>query len=232
MPLGQEILQLCEEVLAKLDSSHDYYFHTTVAWRVVQESIRNGNRIHVTNSTTGNEISEPELMALAQIYAAEYIATSTFQTFIALLEHFVLGVIRLWLTHYPANLSNTKLDFQVVLSANDRDEVIDRVVRQRVHALAYERSAEWFRYLERIAKIACPKQETLARLSEAKACRDAIVHSSGIATEACIARSAGLARVGIGERLPLPEPYHRETWVLVRQLVADLAAAAYERAPD
>jgi hypothetical protein len=74
-------------------------------------------------------------------------------------------------------------------------------------------------------KLGCPSADEIARLAEAKATRDVLVHSRGVAGKVYESKAGKLARYKDGERTDLPEPYHRETWELLRKLVADISDA-------
>ena len=50
-----------------------------------------------------------------------------------------------------------------------------------------------------------------------------------IANSIYIDKSMGLARFALGEKLDLREPYHREFWGLIKQVVSDISDAAIRK---
>jgi phosphate transport system substrate-binding protein len=75
-------------------------------------------------------------------------------------------------------------------------------------------------------KLGCPTEDEIDRISEAKASRDVLVHNRGIASKMYISKSGKLARFSEGQRIDVPEHYHRATWELIRKLVTDISNAS------
>jgi hypothetical protein len=105
------------------------------------------------------------------------------------------------------------------------------VVNRELNEVLYERPADWFAYLEDRAKLGCPTADEIDRIAEAKAARDALVHSRGIAGKPYESKAGKFARFKAGEKIDVPEPYHRETWLLIRKVVTDLSNAAAAKVP-
>lgn len=53
MALEDDIRALGARAEASLESLHDYYTHTKIAWQVVRTYIEQGNAVVVQNQTTG-----------------------------------------------------------------------------------------------------------------------------------------------------------------------------------
>jgi hypothetical protein len=53
-----------------------------------------------------------------------------------------------------------------------------------------------------------------------------LVHNRGIANKTYESKAGKLARYRDGQRVDVPEHYHRETWELIRKVVTDTANAA------
>jgi hypothetical protein len=51
-------------------------------------------------------------------------------------------------------------------------------------------------------------------------------HNRGIANKIYESKSGNAARFRDGQLIEIPEDYHRDTWQLLRKIVADLSAAA------
>ncbi len=169
MALIHEITRLRDKSLSSLDASHNYYAHTKTAWRLVQQMVRDGHKFTIRNQATGNIVDETELSGLAQNYITGYFVSATFQHFVALFERFVSDFLCAWLAEYPGSLSGNQLRFRTVPDSTDKNEVVTAVVHKEVHGLAYQRVADWFAYLERIAQLGCSNQAQIQQLAEIKA---------------------------------------------------------------
>lgn len=223
MTLIDEITHLRDDSLSSLDASHDHYAHTKWAWGVVRQLVRQGRKFTIRNQVTGNTVDETKVDGLARNYVARDLVSSTFQHFVSLFERFVFDFVRVWLTEYPKSLSGKQVKFGTVIEATDKGEIVAAVVQKQVLEISYERVGDWFAYLEKIAQLGCPNQDQIERLAEIKASRDVLVHNNGIANSTYVAKSMGRARFAEGENLELPEQYHRDSWQLLKQVVADVA---------
>lgn len=226
MALTDDIDLLCLDSLAALNASHNYYAYTKFAWRLVQREGRRGPEFSIRNRATGSAVGGKELSGLAQQYMTEYLAPATFQHFVSLFEDFIFDVLRAWLIHYPESLSKKELRLQVVLNAADKAEIVRAVIDKELLGLAYDPIVEWFKYLDKIARLGCPNRNQIERLAEIKASRDVLIHNKGIANAIYIDKSLGRARCRNGEVLDIPEDYHRESWQLIKQVISDVADAA------
>lgn len=229
MTLREQIANLREESLRALDASHNYYVHTGSAWRLIQRLVKQGHKFTVSNQATGSTIGEAELSGLAQGYITGYLASATFQDFVAIFERFFFEVVKAWLIKYPGNLAGKELKFRIVLDSASTEDTVAAVVAREVHGLSYQRVPKWFEELEKLVKLGCPNQDEIARLAEIKASRDVLVHNNGVANSIYIDKSMGLARFASGEKLELPERYHRESWGLIKQVVSDISDAAIRK---
>ena len=101
-------------------------------------------------------------------------------------------------------------------------EVVGRELDER----AYDRPAEWFRYLEERADLGCPSAGEIERIAEAKANRDALVHNRGVANRIYVTEAGRVARYADGQRIDVSESYHRGVWGLLRKVAADVSESA------
>ncbi len=230
MALADDIRALRDRVLADLNSAHDYYTDTKIAWRIVHKLVAAGHTFAVRNITTGTVTTQADLAAKARGYVAEQLAEATFQHFISIFENWFFDLLRLWLVAYPQNLIGKKVDFKAVLDAPDKDAIVLLVVNKELNEVLYERPAGWFAYLEDKAKLGRPAADEIERIAEAKASRDVLVHNRGIAGKPYEAKAGRLARYKDGQRIDIPEHYHRGTWDLIRKVVADVSDAAIAKA--
>jgi hypothetical protein len=154
---------------------------------------------------------------------AEDLAAATFQQFISIFEYFFFDLLRLWLTAYPQSLGGKTLEFKNVLEARDKDAVTLYVVNKELNEIAYERPKDWFAYMETRAKLGCPTAAEIERIGEAKASRDILAHNRGVANKIYESKAGKAARYKDGQRVEIPEHYHRETWELIRKVITDLS---------
>lgn len=232
MPLADDIRALQNRALSELDAAHDYYTDTKVAWLIVRRLIASGRRVRVRNRATGTETTEADLAAKAPGYVAEQLAAATFQQFISIFENFVFDLLRLWLGAHPQSLGGKKFDlpFGDVLDAPDKDAVVSLFIDRELIGVAYGRPADWFAYIEAKVHVGCPSPDEIERFTEAKASRDVLAHNRGIANKLYETKAGRLARYKPGQRLEIPEHYHRECWTLLRKLVQDISDAAVAKA--
>jgi hypothetical protein len=231
MALADDIRTLRDRVLAGLNAVHDYYTDTKLAWHIVDQFIAAGNTFTIRNTATGTETTQADLAGKARGYVAGQLAEATFQQFISIFEDFFFELLRLWLVAYPQNLIGKKVDFQTVLEEPDKDAIILHAVNKEVNEVLYERPTGWFAYLAQKVDLRCPTEAEIDRIAEAKASRDALVHNRGVAGKTYASKAGRRARYQEGERIEIPEDYHRETWELIRKVIADMANAAIAKAP-
>jgi hypothetical protein len=230
MALADDIRALRDRVLADLNAAHNYYRDTKTAWRIVHKVVQAGHTFSIRNMTTGTVTTQADLAGKARGYVAEQLAEATFQQFISIFENFFFDLLRLWLMAHPQNLSGKQVDFQAVLDAPDKDAIVLLVVNKALNEVLYDRPTGWFKCLEDKAKLGCPTPDEVDRIAEAKAARDVFVHNRGVASKTCESKAGKLARYKDGQRIGIPEHYHRETWLLVRKVITDISNAAIAKA--
>jgi hypothetical protein len=95
----------------------------------------------------------------------------------------------------------------------------------------YDRPTGWFKYLEDKAKLGCPTPDEVDRIAEAKASRDVLVLNRGVASKTYESKAGRFARHKNGQRIDIPEHYHRETWELIREVIRNISNAAIAKVP-
>ncbi|HEX4792371.1 MAG TPA: hypothetical protein VH370_01180 [Humisphaera sp.] len=231
MALAADIQALRDRAIADLHSAHDYYTDTKIAWDIVRRFAVAGDTFSVQNDTTGTVTTQADLAGKSRGYVAEQLAEATFQQFISIFENFFFDILRLWLMSYPHSLGGKQLIFKDILDAPDKDAMTLLVVNKELIGLSYERPVDWFRYLNDKAKLACPTPTEIDQIAEAKASRDVLVHNRGVASKTYGAKTGNLARYKDGQRIDIPEQYHRQTWELLRKVVTDISNAAIAKVP-
>lgn len=226
MGLADDIGRLQQSTHADLNTAHDYYTDTKSAWRIVRNIIQTGHAMTIRNLVTGTVSTQIDLPGKARGYVSGPLAEATFQQFVAIFENFFFDCLRLWLMAYPQSLSGKQLDFKVVLDAPDKEAITRQVVTKELNEIAYERPKDWFDYLESRAKLGCPTAAEIGHIGEAKASRDVLAHNRGIANKIYESKAGKFARYKDGEKIDIPEQYHRATWELLRKVVSDISSAA------
>ena len=230
MALADDIRGLQDRALADLVAAHDYYTDTKMAWQMIHKAIKAGRRVTIRNMMTKNVTTEVELVQKARGYVSGQLAEATFQEFVAIFENSFFDFLRLWLVAHPHSLGAKELSFKTVLDAPDKDAVTLHVVNKELNEISYERPKDWFKYLEGRVKLGCPTPDEIDKIGEAKASRDILAHNRGIANKTYLSKAGRFARFGDGQKLDIPEQYHRETWELIRKILTDVLSAAAAKA--
>ena len=104
MPLSNDIRSLADQVLNRLDEAREFYVHSRQSWRLVQQLARKGRPVGIVDLATKRPFPIGDLESRAQKYVTVQLAESTFRDLSSLLEDWILGLIRLWLTAYPEDI--------------------------------------------------------------------------------------------------------------------------------
>ena len=230
MSLVTHLEQLRDRALTDLDAAHDYYSDTKIAWVIVARAIAAGQTFSIRNRATNSVTTQAELAGKYRGYVRGQLAEATFQQFVSIFESYLVDLLRLWLTAYPNSLGGKTVNFRAVLEAADKDAVTAFVVGEELNHVSYKKPADWFAYLNDKVDLGCPSDAEIARIVEAKATRDLLVHNRGIANPTYVGKAGPSARWAIGDRVKILEPYHRETWELFRDVVTAMSAAALAKA--
>lgn len=231
MALADDIRALRDRVLGDLNAAHDYYTDTKIAWDIVRRVIAAGHTFSIRNMSTGTLTTQAGLAGKSREYVAEQLTEATFQQFVTIFENYFFDLLRLWIMAHPKSLGGKKVDFHEILDAPDKAAIALHVINRELNEIQYKRPQEWFAYLESKAKLGCPSEAEIERITEAKASRDVLVHNRGVANKTYESKAGKLARCKEGQRIDIPENYHRETWELLRKVVADIANAAIAKVP-
>lgn len=226
MALADDVRALRDRTLAELTAAHDYFEDTRNAWDLVEKAVNEGETFAFHNPVTGTATSQADLVSRGRRYVKEQLAEASFQQFISIFESFLFDLLRLWLSAYPQSLAKKRVEVQTILDAPDRDALLYEIVGREFNERAYDRPAEWFRYLEERANLGHPAPDEIERIAEAKATRDVLVHNRGVANRIYETKAGRLARYASGERIDVTESYHRQVWSLLRKVVAEVSDAA------
>lgn len=248
MPLAEEVRDLADRILGRLDEARDFYLHTRQAWRVVQQLAHEGRAVGIVDTASGQEVATADLEPLAQRYVTVHLAESVFRGLSGLLEDWICGLARLWLTAYPRQLdaasneaagrarAQRREEIQVplseILAAPDLAAVLGDVVERVVRDLAYRRPDQWFGFIDNRVNLGCPDEARRGALCEMKAARDVLEHNRGVVGQDGLEKSGAAARFAVGEALQIDEPYLLDRFTLLRDVIESMAAAAIRKVPS
>src|SRR6185437_9290530 len=114
------------------------------------------------------------------------------------------------LLHNPWPFSRTPIEFEAVLRARDREEIISGVIRNKLNELKYENLREWFTEMNKAVKLNCPTEDEIDTLVEIKAARDILEHNAGVVNETYLRKVGNRARYGLGDQIAIDDTYHLE----------------------
>ncbi len=164
MRLADDIRSLADRTAARLDEAREFYVHSRQAWRLMQKIARKGRPIGIIDLATKRPLPTGDLEARVERYVTVRLAESTFRELSTLLEDWILGLIRLWLTVYPEDLDlnfdpatgqrrgrrqeEVQIPLSRLLHMRDCTAILDALIERTVRDMTYERPEKWFRYLD------------------------------------------------------------------------------------
>jgi hypothetical protein len=181
---------------------------------------------------------------MAQRYVTVHLSGSAFKGLSSLLEDWIIGLGRLWLTAYPVQLNaasndaserprSQRQEIQIplsdILDAADRDAILGVVIERVLRDLAHQRPAVWFRFLDNRVNLGCPDETQRSALCEMKAARDVLEHNRGLVGEDYREKAGAAARYAVGETIQIEEPYLLQRFELLRDVLKAMADAAVRK---
>ncbi|GHT95849.1 hypothetical protein AGMMS49545_19500 [Betaproteobacteria bacterium] len=168
----------------------------------------------------------PLLSAAVERMQVEY----ALQSVIGETEAFLAFVLRAVLTKYPTKLvpGGKKLDISVVLDSASKDEIIDRLVDDKVASTLYGSPAEYLEALGQVVSTSIPSS-VAGPFAEVKATRDIVIHAKGIANGTYVKKARKYARVEPGVLIPVDHAYLRHATAVARKLVRFIAQAVQDK---
>ena len=226
MPVADNLRTIADRANRDLDAVYDFFEHSKIVWGSFAYHVNAGYVLSSTSSVTGTKVDEAGLVRLSSEYIRQSLTTLTFRQFIATFEAFFFDFLHRILQHNPWQFAKNRLEFETVLKAGDRDEIIAGVLRKQLNELKYENVRDWFDALNKTVKLNCPTADEIDSIAEVKATRDLLEHNGGIANETYIRKAGTKARYAAGEQIEIDDDYHLASWQLVKKVVADLTDAA------
>jgi hypothetical protein len=229
MAVTDDLRVIAERADRELDGVHDFFEHSKLVWASFKYFVDQGHRISSESQATGTRIDQEGLVRLGPQYTRDYLITFTFRQFVTAFEAFLFNFLHRLLLHNPWPFSPRQLDFRTVLEAASRDEIISSVILKQLNELKYEHIREWFAAINKAVKLDCPAEDEIDALAEIKATRDVLEHNAGVVNEIYRRKAGKRARYEVGDHVELEDPYHLESWRLIKKVVRDVTAAAIER---
>jgi hypothetical protein len=242
MPLSDDIRGLADHILERVDEAREFYIHSRQAWRLVQGLARKGRPVGIVDRATKRQLPTEDLKARTEKYVGIRLNGSIFKDLSSLLEDWMLGLIRLWLTAYPEDLDlhfdpatglrrgkkheEVQIPLSRLLHLRDCNAILDGLVDRVVRDLTYERPERWFRYIDSRIALGCPDTAQRQKLAEMKAARDCLEHNRGMINRDYISKAGTAARYAEGDLVQIDEPYLMECFALLRDVTVAMAGAA------
>lgn len=218
---------------ADLVRAHDYFAHAKMALRLVEDLTAEGRQGEVRNKVTGTVATLAQVAALSPGYIERELAESVFIRLTSLLEDWVFGLLRIWLSHRPEGIpekGRKTVTFADVLAARDKEAIVRDVVEREILGVAYRRPADWFAYLNDRVGLASPTAEQVREIAEIKATRDVLAHNQGVVNAIYLEKAGERARFSAGQRAEIPEPYLERGWDPIGAVIDAMASGAVAKA--
>jgi hypothetical protein len=242
MSLPDDIRGLADQVLDRVGEAREFYVHSRQAWRLVQQLVRKGRPVGIVDLATKRHLPTGDLESRAQKYVTVRLAESTFRELSSLLEDWILGLVRLWLTTYPEDMDlnfdpatghrrgrkqeEVQIPLSRLLHMRDCNAILGGLIERVVRDLSYERPEKWFRYIDNRLKPGCPDAPIRTKLYEMKAGRDCLEHNRGVINRDYLSKASTAARYGEGDLVQIDEPYLMECFTVLQDVTVAMARAA------
>src|SRR5262249_31773472 len=229
MAVADNLRAIADRAVRDLDAVHDFFEHSKIVWQSFRDIVDRGHTVVSQNRATGTTADQHDLVRLAPQYTREYLASFSFRHFVSAFEVFLFGFLHRLLLHNPWQFAGKQVDFDVVLRARDREEVVSAVILKQLNELKYESLRDWFVALDKALKLDCPSEDEKDALAEVKATRDILEHNAGVVNEIYRRKAGTKARYAVGDQVEIDDTYHLDSWRLIKKVVTDVAAAAVGR---
>lgn len=150
----------------------------------------------------------------------KYFYSLVHQQQVSLFENLFFDLLRILLLDRPERLSKKKqIDYEVIFNSQTKEELIWKIVDRELNEIKYKNVTEWFEYITNTIGLPKISVEKIAKLAEAKATRDILVHNAGVVNQIYINKSGDAARFKSGEIIDVSGDYTRDIWILCVELL-------------
>ncbi|MNU20691.1 hypothetical protein D3C71_89400 [compost metagenome] len=138
---------------------------------------------------------------------------------VTIVEAYLSDIIRDILTQFPAKIpSKKKLDVELVLGAESLDEIKSVIINIVLNELAYKSPKDFADEFMKYTGINLLEKPVFHRYIELKATRDIYIHNQGEANSIYSSKADTLARVKVGQYLPVTIHYFLQSYEACIQL--------------
>ena len=165
----------------------------------------------------------------------QFIHKSLYENFIVIsvsrFEAYLFYVLKTILTEYPEKLrvtlknsepnrnpdSNKKVDLDLIFESKNRDEIITKIISERLYQVSYLPPNEYLQYFKNVTGVNIPK-DIYNNYTEIKATRDLLIHSFGIVNETYLKKVGKLKRSKENEPVPIDAKYYDHCVASLKEL--------------
>ncbi|WP_424361460.1 hypothetical protein [Methylocystis parvus] len=149
---------------------------------------------------------------------------------ITVTESYVQDTLCLALTAYPHKLTVSPkgnksesfcVDVKEIANTESLDNLISELARLRIRDVMYATPKSYMNYMNEVLSFTI-NDELLDKYIEMKATRDAYIHGDGTCNEIYIKKSGKMARVKVGERLPVDEDYLKNCLACMKEIFTEI----------
>lgn len=169
----------------------------------------------------------------------QFINRSLYENFIVTsvsqFEAFLVYVLKLIILNYPHKLSisakntdsNKKVDLDIILESSDKEEIISRMINERVNQISYLPPNDYLQYFKNVTGINISKKE-FHNYVEIKATRDLLIHNSGIINHIYLSKVGKSKRGAEGETIVIGSDYYDHTVATLKELARIIGSEVNE----
>lgn len=229
--LVDELKQHKEKVVAEFREAMEFKAFTDLAYVFAKEfaGLPGNNRKLVLGHSqyasevgmVDQEVNLNDLPSHLDNAKQNYFFSLIHQQQVALFEHLFFDLIKILILDRPERISKKKqIDYGTIFEVSSKEDLLAKLVDRELNEIKYKNVAEWFSYLDKLVGLPEFTKEELDKLSEAKACRDILVHNAGVANKIYIRKSGDAARFDEGQKIDVSGDYTKDTWsLLVKMLI-------------
>lgn len=149
-----------------------------------------------------------------------YFFSLVHQQQVSLFEHLLFDLIRILLLDRPERLSKKKqIDYETIFISETKEDLLLKLIERELNEIKYKNVTDWFDYLNKMVSLPEIDAEDLAKIAEAKAARDILVHNAGIINQIYLNKSGSAARFLIDQKIDVSGEYTLSIWKLFVELL-------------
>lgn len=142
-------------------------------------------------------------------------------TAVAITEDYLFKSLMTILLWYPQKIPNSgekKIDFSLILSTKDKDELIQNIIVKYINSIFYSSPEKYFETIKKILAITFP-DKIKKQFLEIKATRDLLVHNNGIVNFLYLKKSGKYARGIEGKIIFLNNNYFDDSLCCMKRII-------------